>query len=448
MLFVLDAISFGCFCGIKTLDLRLYQKEKKTLRYDMAEHVTRALAGGGLRCLEGLHIYSLGDKGITAVLHLLKGGACPQLRDLKLYFSHQLHANALVEALDSGHLSNLRELELMHDALTYSVNSYAESWGTMVASALQRRTCPELVFLCLELPFPQDTVALGEAMMSGACAKLEKLIFPTCDAFQDSTFIFGALEAGACPSLKKLDATESMMSTESATALGYALRSGNCRQLQELSVTMSFITCDLLQAIQQGGTPNLVSLDLGYNNMDETHGRILGEAIGGGALPKLETLDIGANQSPCIEPILAGLELGGCPHLKDLSTSTMRMNPEQQLAWCRALASGHLSHLQTLTLPGWVSNENMTEVVKALRGCHQLRDLYANNAGISGTTGQVLVDALLGKSWPYMRKLLTDADWNLVHGNGAVIEGLKEVLQKRRAELCPLLDAVGPFRKY
>ena len=55
--------------------------------------------------------------------------------------------------------------------------------------------------------------------------------------------------------------------------------------------------------------------------MEQEHGRVLGEAIGGGALPKLEDLSIAQNKSlgdNGVVPIMAGLEGGGCRHLKDL----------------------------------------------------------------------------------------------------------------------------------
>ena len=57
--------------------------------------------------------------------------------------------------------------------------------------------------------------------------------------------------------------------------------------------------------------PQLLHLSMNGTYMDQEHGRVLGEAIGGGALPKLEVLWVSENGSlgdGGVVPIMAGLE--------------------------------------------------------------------------------------------------------------------------------------------
>ena len=111
-----------------------------------------------------------------------------------------------------------------------------------------------------------------------------------------------------------------------------------------------------------------------------------------------------------VVPIMAGLEGGGCRHLKTLSAYDGNMGPQGGHALAGpAMASGHLSCLQSFDVkenPG-VGNEAMAEVIKGLRKrkCPQLRELNVGDTGVGIMAGQALVQALQDKGWPDREEL-------------------------------------------
>ena len=149
------------------------------------------------------------------------------------------------------------------------------------------------------------------------------------------------------------------------------------------------------EAAYSVGKFRLGTTDMGGALMDQEHGQLLGEIIGGGSLPKLEELDLGWNESlgGGVVPIMAGLEGGGCRHLKGLDIAGVGMGPQGGHALARALASGNLSCLEDINLgPNeMVGDHAVAEVIKGLRECHQLRELHVGHTGMGVMAGQALV---------------------------------------------------------
>lgn len=90
---------------------------------------------------------------------------------------------------------------------------------------------------------------------------------------------------------------------------------------------------------------------------------------------------------------MAGLEAGGCRHLKRLNVEKMCMGPRGGQAVARALASGYLSGLVCLDMSNSkdLGDEVMALVIRTLQACHQLQYLVLRETGMEQTAGQALV---------------------------------------------------------
>ena len=83
------------------------------------------------------------------------------------------------------------------------------------------------------------------------------------------------------------------------------------------------------------------------------------------------------------------------------------MGPQGSHALARALASGNLSCLEYIWLGAdkTVGDHVMMEVIKGLRGCHQVREVAVIETGMGVVAGQALVQALQDKAWPALTSI-------------------------------------------
>ena len=145
-----------------------------------------------------------------------------------------------------------------------------------------------------------------------------------------------------------------------------------------------------------------------------------------------------------VVPIMAGLEMGGCPHLKVLYVNNVGMGPQGGLASARALVSGLLRCLQDFNVGQNenVGDEAMAEVIKGLRKCHQLRELHLRETGMGVMAGQALVQALQDKAWPDLEMLSLHENQHVL--SDEVVAGLVEVLgAQRTGSALPHLKVLG-----
>ena len=466
VLHVLELASWGWFEWLKTLDLStsgvvveeggdLWSAwtgpSEETLETN-AGLVARALIGGGLRDLEELNMRGaarmVGPRGREVVMDALKTGVCPNLRRLYIsgassYKYDEGARNPVADALESGHLRHLEELDL-------SQNKLGHEGVEAIARALQEGACPHLTYLNLEGSGISHAAGpvLGEVMRSGRCGMLRHLNIGEnrLASIEGLGPVISALEAGGCPSLRSLGLHYCELLPAPATTLSQAVRSVSCRQLQYLTLEMGLrdrtSSFTFLQGLQQGALPSLIFVDLTGCHMNQEHGGVLGGLIHGGALPQLETLIVPFNPlgDGGMVPIMDGLEAGGCRNLKTLDMRGVDMGPHGGHALADALYSGNIP-LQELRLgDNHVEDEAMARVIKELRICHQLRHLVVRKTGAGISAGQVLVQALQHKDWPEVEKLDLSGNVYLLSDEGVVV-GLVGVLE-RRADLCPRLKRV------
>lgn len=216
--------SQSCFKGLNTLDLSTVDMTNRM------DYVAEALRGGRLEGLEELTLNYASVNGLCAIFAALRH-ACPRVRRLDLT-GLKGRVDVAAEVLESAHLHQLQELVLSKCGAT--------AGAATVIRALQAGAFPGLVELDLSSCdlSPGDGVALGEAMISGHCVRLERLGLEDNRRLDGEGFvaIFGALEAGSCPYLKRLELTHAHLSPETATAFGNALQSGYCHHLQRLDL--------------------------------------------------------------------------------------------------------------------------------------------------------------------------------------------------------------------
>lgn len=434
LLDVLGLAIHGCFKALRTLDLtgRLWYQSPMWEEED-AVYLAGVLAGGGLEGLEELRLQRMfiGGPSVEMILQALTGGACPRLRQLGLTRTDDFLpdeggvGHALVEALESGHLRHLQEL---------SFNNY---WGhhgvgeksSGVFRALQRGACPSLARLSLSAwrLSSTESQALAMALGSGSCARLEYLDLGDnwTAGEQGWGAIFEALQAGCSPMLKVLNLSNGALGPVSAAALAHALLSGNCPRLQSLDLPRAFTErlapLAFLQAIQQaqGRQVPITHLNLYSTHLDAEHGRMLGEAIGQGSFSRLEELKLGSNSSlgdEGVVPIMAGLEGGGCPHLRELLLDSTGMGPQGGHALSRALASGQMSRLERLELGptqnfrepvlGRIGDEALARIAVAVGSCRRLRILVLSDQNMGREAGLTLLQTLREGPWTYLEEVV------------------------------------------
>lgn len=235
----------GCFERLKTLNLSGLLPSNADGGY-----LVSALECGGLKDLEGLTLWTKGMtlRLVKKILNALKNGACPKLRNLELVWDKDSHEfgdrrNALggpiAEVLRSGHCRHLQLLDLT------GLHLGDEDEAETVIAALRGRSCPELVVLGLTLRSEILFQALGQALRSAACSKLEHLILPSHERGW-SIPILGAIEAGGCPNFKKLRYRTPNVEPR---ALLHALKSGNCKRLQDIELDSWTFTGGELQEL-------------------------------------------------------------------------------------------------------------------------------------------------------------------------------------------------------
>lgn len=417
-----------------------------------------ALWGRGLESLEELCLESnyMGSPGLEIIIGALTEGACPLLQRLDLscnserFGGHRLHkelGQVLAEAFRSGYCRHLQELRIRDNNLGVYDGAVA------MMRALQGGYCPQVVKLDLSYCnlYTEGACALAMALRSMAGPKLEELDLCSNSMMLNEGWaaIFGAMEAGCCLTMRRLDVHSCTLGTVASTALAQAITSGNCHGFQHLDLCNAFAhtssTLRVLQAIQETSLRDLRFLNLGSTMMSGDHGRVLGEAIENGAVPKLELLALSNNESlgdEGVAPVMAGLEAGGCVNLRELYLYNVNMHHDGGHALARALASDQLRRLEELGIGHgyrlakreydhhvFIGDGAMVEVIRGLRHCPRLTFLDLHCTGMEGNAGEALVKMLREVAWPELNKLIITQNPHLLIVD-SVEQGLVAVLQE------------------
>ena len=258
------------------------------------------------------------------------------------------------------------------------------------------------------------------------------------------------------------------MESGATTAFARVLSSGNCRHLQQLDLEGAFYDHEsltiFLESISSVSFPDMCSLELGKNDMDEQHAVLFGEVLKAGAFPRLQRLRVGEQR--VYRSVWEALEAGSCPGLRELRLADPRLDGDSATALASALVSGSLNNLQCLALitkhwddEGWGdSDADVAGVVNALSSsCHDLRRLGLSLRGTDEEARKALWSALREEKWP---KLHSFSIWSsdeavrelavlLEQGAGANLQdmgvaggsmaGLVELVRILREGACPKL---------
>lgn len=158
-------------------------------------------------------------EGTREIIRALTDSACPSLRRLSLCrmgrglsyggrspdYDPVGIGQALAEAFESGNCRHLQEL-------TVHSTELGHEGAIAMIRAMKGGACPEIVKLSLGLSSAAHVRALGQALRSMACPKLQILSF--CNSFyhehdheleEGRVVIFEAIEAGCCPNIKELN---------------------------------------------------------------------------------------------------------------------------------------------------------------------------------------------------------------------------------------------------
>jgi len=151
----------------------------------------------------------------------------------------------------------------------------------------------------------------------------------------------------------------------------------------------------ILEAIREGGCPQLKGLNLSDCMMTEGGGRILGEALRNGKLQELDQLALSFNHDlgdSGVLPIVLAIEEGGCPHLKDLEVTANGMGGQGATSFANAMNAGRMMTIEDIFLSE-DANYQLQPLGDMLRAvglgkCPKLQYLFASLGASDEETGE------------------------------------------------------------
>ena len=440
VIIVLDLLSWGCFEGLRVLDLSRFP-----LTDDDMVYLGKVLRGGGLNRLDELNLARKGGGerlsagAIACVASALGQGACSYLSRLNLSGHHFVReaGQALVAALGSGHCQRLQELDI-------SGTVEEPDSLTALARVLQGGACPDLksLHMCGWHLYRPSAQALSVALRSMACPNLEVITLPhNLLGWEALLPVMEALEAGAAPHLIGLDLSEAKLTIAGCVALGRVFSSGACPRLRHLRLQNCCReksgTMQILESLQGKGCPDLRHLDLSRSNLDPDHGLALSNAITSGAYRRLEELILSENGSLLdgIIPVMDSLADGNCPMLQRLDLTSAHMSSDGGAALGHVLVSQGCPELKWLNLCfAFNDRHGSLHVLRAIKskGC-KLRHLDLTLTKLDEEHGRVLGEAIRLGHLAHLEDLV------LSRSKSLGVEGMVPLAEALEAGGCPHL---------
>jgi len=344
--------------------------------------------------------HQIGVDSVVEAFSYLAQGSCPHLHWLRVFTPSNTGqvVQALVAALQSGHMANLENLELI------SFDSPLSSFSP-IPLALADGVCRNLKSLTMAYStFVAERDAVITAITSGAIPLLEKPELGWRLVEQDGSFSVPLVESSQgrhCPNMKTLDFA---IKGQGLIAFAHALHCGLFSRLKALFHGHSL---PVLQPVRDGSCPDLRHLTIaeGVPSVTREHAHVLGEALASKVLIKLETLQLlswfGNNE--WLLEVMEGLRGGEHCRLNSLIIRGCDFGPRAATALTEAITSIPLRHLKYLELNDneVIGDDGMACVLKALATtCPLLKALDISCTGWGGKSGDALIDAIGHGAWP------------------------------------------------
>ena len=365
-------------------------------------------------CLAKLHLLDIngcdGGIGLIHIMQGIKGGGCPDLRDLNLESTVMDFEDGrlLGEALGAGTCPKLEVLRLANNDLRDCGVGY-------LLDGLEAGGCPVIqrLYLANTGLGPTGICRLARVLSTGlliderctvlTCPDLHELIIESSFDSPSSDFnlITEAIFVGAWPSPTTIKLSSCGLDDPvCGVALRNVLSSDRCAQLQSLEIRHNSGLGDqgilrIIEALQAETWPHLTRITLVDVGMGEAAATALGDVIISGSLPNLQWLDIqGAQCGTGLTRILQGIRREGCPQLRNLNLESTMMNVEHGRLLGDTLRSGSCPKLEELRIAnnsqlGATGVGYVIDGVKG-RGCPELKRLYLANTGIGPEGAEAL----------------------------------------------------------
>ena len=238
----------------------------------------------------------------VVVAAALQAGACPHLMklDLSSAFLNPPGWLAVGQAIQSGHCQELKSLSVGWAALG------ATGLLPVIQALQDAQNGPELLEFELfrVLLTAEGATALSQLLSSGRCRSLERLsIKGVLRGGGHIAQILQGMGSGGCRELRSLDLLAGGMDEDGGRVLGEILRGGSCPKLVKLVLSGNMKLGDsgmshVIGALEAGACPGLTRLDLAHVGMASNAANMLARMLSLGSQPLLEVLDLMGNRHP------------------------------------------------------------------------------------------------------------------------------------------------------
>jgi len=383
-----------------------------------ARQLGRALGSRSCARLEELDVgvNAITDGGFVNITKGLLHGNCRTLRRLAAPRNvgiSSVGAQSLAEALRLHACPDLHHLDLCF-------NNLGPQGVESIALALQEGSCPEIRTLNLTYCGAAGGLrAIGEALRSGHCSKLEGLRLPcgrnSHAASGDVVSVVRALAQGACVNMQRLDLSFVNMSPDGARVLSEAIRSHYLLKLQKLELSGNSHFGDsglrfLAEALRTNGCPNLRHLGLCRMGIGDDGIKALTVAIKEKACSKLQNLCVGGMPmgDPGVQSLCEALKESSCKHLVNLVLAGTRCTEEGAVALGKALKDGACKRLEKVVLfLNTIGDKGLIELAGAMMkgGVPRLKVLDLRKTSLGDDGVRSLAAAFANGACPAMEEV-------------------------------------------